>query len=73
MEGDLQRRLGQSLRAYRKAKGLSQEGFAELAGVHRTFMGALERGERNVTLQTLERLALRLSVDPLTLLAGSPA
>jgi len=73
MEGALQRQLGRSLRAHRKAKGLSQEGFAEAAGVHRTFMGALERGERNVTLQTVERLADRLGVDPLDLLAGSTA
>ena len=70
MEGELQRRLGQSLRAYRKAKGLSQEEFADVAGVHRTYMGGLERGERNVTLQTLERLAERLEVDPVELLLG---
>ncbi len=72
MEGNLQRQLGNNLRAYRKAKGLSQEQFAEMGGVHRTFMGALERGERNVTLQTVERLADRLGADPMALL-GAPS
>ncbi len=71
MEGDLQRQLGRGLRAHRKARGLSQEEFADVAGVHRTFIGGLERGERNVTLQTVERLADRLHVDPMDLLSGS--
>lgn len=62
MEGELQRRLGRNLRARRRAEGLSQERFADLLGVHRTYMGGLERGERNVTLRTVERLAERLGV-----------
>jgi len=71
--GDLQQRLGRNLRALRLAKGLSQEEFAELLGFHRTYVGGLERGERNVTLCTLSRLADELGVDPLSLLrdAGS--
>ena len=68
VEGDLQRRLGRNLRAYRLAKGLSQEAFADLLGVHRTYIGGLERGERNVTLRTVERLASRLGADPSGLL-----
>ncbi len=55
--GDLQKVVGRNLRAYRKKKGLSQEDFADFVGVHRTYMGGLERGERNLTLQSLERLA----------------
>jgi transcriptional regulator with XRE-family HTH domain len=50
------------------ARGLSQEAFADLLGVHRTFMGAVERGERNLTLQTVERIATRIDVDPASLL-----
>jgi transcriptional regulator with XRE-family HTH domain len=69
MEGDLQRILGRNLRAYRKARGLSQEALADVLGVHRTYMGSVERGERNVTLQTLERIAESLGVEPLSLLA----
>lgn len=68
MEGDLQRRLGRGLRAVRHERGRSQEAFAEDLGVHRTYLGGLERGERNVTLKTVERLAERVGVDALTLL-----
>lgn len=68
MEGDLQRAVGRHLRAYREARGLSQEAFAQVLGVHRTYMGGLERGERNLTLKALERIAGRLRLDPLELL-----
>jgi transcriptional regulator with XRE-family HTH domain len=66
--GDLQRIVGRNLRAYRQAQGLSQEAFADQLGVHRTYMGALERGERNLTLQSLERLAEELGVEARELL-----
>ncbi len=68
MEGDLQRRVGENLRQYRQARGLSQESFADVVGVHRTYMGGLERGERNLTLKSLERIAVRIGLDPLDLL-----
>jgi transcriptional regulator with XRE-family HTH domain len=68
MEGDLQRTLGRNLRAYRQARGLSQEAFAEILEVHRTYMGGVERGERNLTLQSVERLAKQIDEDPLSLL-----
>lgn len=73
-EGELQRRVGRNLRAYRDARGLSQEAFADELGVHRTYMGAVERGERNLTLRSLERIADCLGLDPLDLMkrrAGS--
>ncbi len=68
MEGDLQRTVGRNLRAYRDARGLSQEAFAEVLGVHRTYMGGVERGERNLTLKSLERIAAKIEVEPLELL-----
>lgn len=68
MEGDLQKAVGRNLRAYREARGLSQEAFADVVGVHRTYMGGLERGERNLTLKSLERIAERVGLDPLELL-----
>jgi transcriptional regulator with XRE-family HTH domain len=68
VEGELQRTVGRNLRAYREARGLSQEGFAELLGMHRTYMGGVERGERNLTLKSLERIAGRIRVDPRELL-----
>ncbi len=61
-------RLGHNLRAIRTRQGLSQESLAQLCGLHRTYIGAVERGQRNVTLQTLEKIASALSVDPLDLL-----
>lgn len=70
MEGDLQRILGRNLRAYREAKGLSQEAFADQLEVHRTYMGGIERGERNLTLKSVERIAGRIGSDPLALLAS---
>jgi transcriptional regulator with XRE-family HTH domain len=69
VEGDLQRRLGRNLRSVRLAKGLSQEAFADMLRIHRTYVGGLERGERNVTLKTVERIAIALGVDASDLLA----
>jgi transcriptional regulator with XRE-family HTH domain len=72
VEGDMQRTVGRNLKAYRKAKGLSQEAFADLLGVHRTYMGGIERGERNLTLKSLERMAERAGLNPLELLGQGP-
>jgi len=68
MEGDLQQTVGRDLRVYRQTRGLSQEAFADMVGVHRTYMGGLERGERNLTLRSVERIAARIGVDPLALM-----
>jgi transcriptional regulator with XRE-family HTH domain len=68
VEGELQRVVGRNLRAYRKARGVSQENFADVFGFHRTYMGAIERGEENLSLQSVEKLAARLRVAPLALL-----
>jgi len=64
----LQKTVGRNLRTHRQARGLSQEDFAEFLEVHRTYMGGIERGERNLTLKSLERIADRLGVDPVSLL-----
>lgn len=61
-------RLARNLHELRRASGLSQEALAARCGLHRTYIGAVERGERNVTLQTLEKIAAGLGVDPLDLL-----
>jgi transcriptional regulator with XRE-family HTH domain len=55
--------FGQRLREIRKQKGYSQEGFADHAGVHRTYLGGLERGERNPTLTVMSKLARALGVS----------
>jgi transcriptional regulator with XRE-family HTH domain len=68
MEGDLQRAVGRRLLAYRRGAGLTQEALAELLGVHRTYLGGIERGERNLTLKSVERIAARIGQEPLDLL-----
>lgn len=68
VDNQLQVNLGRNLRAIREELGLSQEKFAEHLGFHRTYAGALERGERNVSLRSLEHLADLLHIDPLDLL-----
>ena len=69
-DGHLNNRLARNLKLLRKRKGLSQEAFADRCGLHRTYVGAIERGERNVTLRTLEQIALSLDMAPIDLLKG---
>lgn len=57
-----------NLRRRRLELCLSQEVLAERAGVHRTYIGMLERGEKNATLSSIERIAMALDVDAHTLL-----
>ena len=71
-DGDLQRTVGENLRRLRTRQGLSQEAFAVKIGFHRTYVGGVERGERNLTLQSVERLADILGVEPLDLLTVTP-
>lgn len=49
--------FGENLRRHRKAMGISQEDLADKAGLHRTYIGSVERGERNVSIDNIERLA----------------
>jgi transcriptional regulator with XRE-family HTH domain len=60
------------VRQLRLDRGLSQESLADALDVHRTFVGGVERGERNLTLRTVERLSERLDADPLVLLGAAP-
>lgn len=73
MEGDLQGTVGRNLRAHRQARGLSQEAFADVFGWGRTYMGQLERGECNLGLRSLERIAERIERDPVALLQRDAA
>ena len=59
---DIQKSLGQKLRAIRKAKGLTQEQVADKGGMNFKYYGAIERGEINVTLKTVSNLARILNV-----------
>lgn len=55
--------FGKSVQQRRKALGLSQEELADKAGVHRTYIGMIERAEKNITLCNIERLAKALEVE----------
>jgi transcriptional regulator with XRE-family HTH domain len=68
MEGELQKTLGRNLRRLRESQGMSQEDFADKLGYHRTYLGGVERGERNLTLRSVERIASLISVDPILLM-----
>jgi len=57
-----------NVRQRRVDLGLSQEDLAEKAGVHRTYVGMLERCEKNVTIYNIERIATALNIEPSTLL-----
>lgn len=63
--------LAGNIRSLRKQKGLSQEELAALCGLHRTYVGSVERCERNVTLSTLETFALALNISVPELLTQS--
>ena len=54
--------LGQRIRNYRTARGLSQEKLAELSGCHPTYIGQIERGEKNATVESVEKIAAALGV-----------
>ena len=62
-------RFASNLRIKRKDKGISQEELADLAGLHRTYVGSVERAERNVSIDNMERLAVALGLDVVDLLA----
>ena len=65
-----QKRLGKRIAQLRRKKGFSQEGFAHECGFHRSYMGAVERGEKNITLAMVERVAKALKMTLAELFRG---
>lgn len=63
--------FGQRVREERLKQGLSQETLSERAGVHRTYIGMIERAEKNITLTNIEKIAKALDVEIGTLLKGT--
>lgn len=60
--------VGRTIRVYREQRALSQEKLAELCGLHRTYIGSVERGERNVSLLNIVVIAHTLELKPFQLL-----
>lgn len=71
MPPDPLEQFGRRVRALRERLGLSQEALAAQAGIHRTYMGGIERGERNICLRNIVRLAAALGVHPRELFEGA--
>jgi transcriptional regulator with XRE-family HTH domain len=67
---DIQRQLGDRIRKLRQRKGWSQEEFADISGLHRTYIGAVERGEKNLTISTIHTLSKTLGTTIAQLFSG---
>lgn len=65
---DIRVRLGSNIRRLRTERGLSQEAFAELASIHRTYVSDIERGARNPTITVVQRLGDALGMEAAELL-----
>lgn len=61
--GTARRNIARNLKWFRAQSGISQERLADLSGLHRTYVGAVERCERNISVDNIERLANALSVS----------
>lgn len=57
MKSSVLKKIGKNIHSCRVEKGFSQERLAELCGLHRTYVGSVERGERNISILNLERIA----------------
>ena len=62
--------FGKNVRLHRKKREISQEKLAELADLHRTYIGAIERGDRNVSLRNVQMIAFALDVPVIVLFDG---
>lgn len=67
-ESRFKQHFGEIVREAREARGLSQEDLAHEAGLHRTHISLIERGQRSARLETIEQLALALRIQPAELM-----
>lgn len=67
---EVQKKLGKRIAELRRKRGFSQEDFAHECGFHRSYMGAVERGEKNITIQGIDRIAKALKISLAELFKG---
>lgn len=63
MQDDIQKAFGQAIRKFRTNRGISQEKFANMCNLHRTYISDIERGLRNVSLENIDKMATALSIN----------
>ncbi len=63
MNDDILKRFGLTIKRLRESKGISQEKLGEISDLHRTYIGMIERAERNITLKNIEKIAKALGTD----------
>ena len=69
-KGEIQNQFGLRVRQLRTERGWSQEAFADLCGLHRTYIGSVERGEQNISLENIQKLAATLGISLAELFAA---
>lgn len=63
--------FGEGIRRHRQVLGVSQEDFAELCDLHRTYIGQVERGEKNISFENISKISRALQIKPSKLLSSS--
>jgi len=68
MSENIKQKLGKRIKEFRVKEGYSQEKFALRCGLHRTYISDIERGERNISVENIEKIAKALKIEPDVLL-----
>lgn len=68
--GKIKNQLGRNIKFFRQKNALSQEELADLASLHRTYIGSVERGERNLSIENIVHISRALKITPSELLKG---
>lgn len=63
METDICKKFGMAIKTLREQKGISQEKLGEIADLHRTYIGMIERSERNITLKNIDKISKALGTE----------
>lgn len=67
---EIKKQIGENIKIHRHKQKLSQEELADICSLHRTYIGSVERGERNISLENIVAISRALKISPSTLLQG---